>query len=78
MIIFGHHFEMLFPLMAVVLPAISAIVRYSMLFAGLIATLSKSVKADRPHIFREFARAMTVSRLRHNASSASGSNGGPR
>jgi hypothetical protein len=58
----GLGLEMLLPLVAVAPYAISEIVRYSVLLAGLIVTLSHSAKTDRPPIFQEFARAMTVQR----------------
>lgn len=64
----GHQLCTWLPLIAVALPAIRAIVRYSVLLAGLIVTLPRSVKADRPAIFREFARATAMSR--HNNSGA--------
>lgn len=62
----GHQLSAWFPLVVVMLPAIGAIVRYSVLLAGLIVTLRKSVKADRPEIFREFARAMAIPRPRQD------------
>jgi hypothetical protein len=75
MIISSHQLEMWLPLIVVILPVIGAIVRYSVLLVGLIVTLSKSIKADRPYIFQEFARAMTIPRLRHDVSSACSSDG---
>jgi hypothetical protein len=71
MMISGHQLCTWLPLIAVALPAIRAIVRYSVLLAGLIVTLPRSVKADRPEIFREFARAMAISRHNNSGSDAS-------
>jgi len=71
MMISGHQLCTWLPLIAVALPAIRAIVRYSVLLAGLIVTLPRSVKADRPDIFREFARAMAMSRHNNSGSDAS-------
>jgi len=68
MMISGHQLCTWLPLIAVALPVIGVIVRYSVLLAGLIVTLPRSVEADRPDIFREFARAMAISR--HNNSVA--------
>jgi hypothetical protein len=68
MMISGHQLCTWLPLIAVALPVIGAIVRYSVLLAGLIVTLPRSVEADRPDIFREFARAVAISR--HNNSVA--------
>lgn len=58
MMISSHQLEMWLPLIVVILPAIRAIVRYSLLLVGLIVALSKCIKADRPYIYKEFARAM--------------------
>jgi len=52
-----------FPLMtASVVPLIVVTVRCSTLLAGLLAALRRAAQSDRPHIFREFAQAMSSSR----------------
>jgi hypothetical protein len=56
----GHHVDMWLPVLVVMLPVVAVTIRCAVLLAGLIVTLTKAAKADRPHIFREFARAVAA------------------
>ena len=68
------YLEAWFPVITASVAGLMAVtVRYSALFLGLLITLSKTAQADRPVIFREFAKAM-----RSGASCSCGTQRGSR
>jgi hypothetical protein len=65
----GLHINIWLPLIVGIPPVIAATIRSSILLIGLIVTLAKADKADRPSIFRAFARAMSVPLLHRGGNS---------